>query len=231
MIGTHYRTIFTRAKTPIKFELTLTVKGDLLADIGTPDTQANLTLKELAMRAALAIPFKDLTFYTDAGAVSSILLTNVGSLSGVTISNIEFPGQASTGEFAVRRAYSFTASAEYIFNPLVTALMYFSETLEFSGGGPVYVMCEAVNNVPPQRQLTYPQTKYCVTQSGEAEGIASYPNVPNPKFPFALVQANPKQKLTSPERIGLKQQNYKVSWLYLFEWPAPLVGVPTVWNF
>lgn len=230
VISSSTRVTFSRAKTPLTYETSLTVKGDLLADVGASDLQANLSAKELAMRAALRMPFKDLIFYTDAGAMSSIILPNAGSLSGVTISNIEFPGQAAQGEFVARRQYSFTASAEYLFSPLVTPFVYFTETLEFHGGGPRHIMCEAVTNVPPQRQLTYPQTKYCVTQSGEAEGLLAFPNAPPPKFPFALIDANPRLRMTTPDRIGFKYRNYKISWSYSFEWHVRLAGIPTLWT-
>jgi hypothetical protein len=228
-VGSRIQNVMNAAGIPITRKVYMDVVGDLLVANDAPNNQTDLTLQTNLLVLALRTNYVDLLLKNDDGSLSATILTNAGSLSGVTITDgPHFPGRNATGEYAVRRAFTFTAMCEYTITPKLSGLMSFTESLEFYGGLPLYVMCRAVNTVP-QRQKTYQFTEYCCIQSGQAVGLLAFPSVPGPKFPQALKEA-PRIKRSGPERTGSNYRNYGVTWNYVFESVTPLAGAPTLWT-
>lgn len=176
---------------------------------------------------ALQVPYLDLVFKDDAGLVTSEVLKNAGSITGVRVTRGPDFTTTTGPEYCTIRSFSFTAEAEYPINANGLLLLNFTESLAFSGGLPLYVHRLAING-PPQKQLVYPQTVYRVTQSGEAVGYTTTPLANPPKWPFALKEA-PDIGTRSPERKGQGYQGYSISWTYRFESATPLLGAPSLW--
>lgn len=191
------------------------------------DGQAAVTTAMNALKAALATPYQDLTLLTDAGASSSDLLLNAGSLTGVLVTEGPTFGDSRGAEYATVRSFQFTAQAEYPVTGSQRLLVSFTESLSFSGGGPLYAVRRAING-PPQRQLIYPQTEYRCVQQGMAVGYRAYPVPPAPKFPQAL-RESPDVRQRSPRRMGNGYAEYPVEWTYVFESAGPLSAAPTLW--
>ena len=232
-VASRIQNVLNAAGIAVTRKVFMTVTGDLLVDTASADpalsAQLNLTTQTNNLVVALRTNYLDLVLQNDDGSQSGTILTNAGSLSGVVItSGPDFPGGVNTSEYVARRAFTFEAMCEYVCTNSPTGLRSFSESLDFRGGGPVYIMARAINGLP-QRQKPYSFTEYCVTQSGQAIGLLAMPIIPPPKFPFALKEA-PKIRRSGPERIGPNYQNYGVTWSYEFEWHAPLIGVPTLWT-
>jgi hypothetical protein len=228
-IGSRIQNVLNSAGIAVTRKAFVDVTGDLLVTVGAANPQIDLTAQANLLIAALSVNYQNLIFKTDDGFVSDIALLNANSLSGViVVDGPRFPGQRGTGEYATRRAFTFSLMAEYVITPARTALVSFSEALDFSGGLPMYVMCRAITTLP-QRQQTYQFTEYTCTQTGQAVGLLAYPTVPGPMFPQFLKEA-PRIKRASPDRTGATYRNYGVTWSYTFESATPLVGVPTLWT-
>ena len=192
------------------------------------DGQVALTQAENALKTALSVPFRDLALFNDDGSLSSEILLNAGSLTGVIVRNLEFP-KSEGPEYATLRSFAFDASAEYPMNGTLSLLLSFTESISFSGGGPLYIHRPSLNALP-QKQMTWRFTPYRATQRGEAVGYRAWPKPPPPRWGYALKQT-PSITPTSPTRKGLPGQyaEYKLTWAYEFEDARPLVGNPTLW--
>jgi hypothetical protein len=218
------RTLFNRGGLPYAQVRTVQVQGYLE---GTG--QAALIVAESALRTALASPYYALAFRADDGTITPLSLSNTGSTTGVRITEGPHFDTAQGPEYATLRTFRFSAEAEY---PLTGAPAYldFTETLTFSGGGPVYAHRPAING-PPQRQQVWPASVYRVTQAGSASGYRGYPPVPAARWPFALREAG-QVSYASPERKGpAAWQDWRITWSYQHESASPLAGLPTLWNF
>lgn len=215
----------------------MTVTGDLLAPNGTTTPQQDLTIMQTGMQAALAIPYQDLIFYADNGSVTATFLTNAGTLSGVRLTDgPTFDAGRSTGEYAVKRAFSFKMEVEYLYPNRPSALMSFSESVSYSGGLPIREMCRAVNK-PPIDQIVWPYTEFEATQSGEAVGLLTWPfgsptAGPPLLFPAAFLRKAPEIHPSGPDRVGPNGwRNYRVRWSMRYASATPLIAAPTKWTF
>lgn len=206
------------------------IRWDVSGDFPV-SSQLDATQKMSLLENVLSRPNEDLTFYNDSGGIAA-RLPNLGSITGTRFFGPTWPDSMGP-MWATLQRFQFYAEAEYPYPAAVNALLWFSETLDFVGGGPIRKHRLALNT-PPQRQLVYLYSIYQVTQHGEASGYAGYPTPPAPIFPDALMR-NPNFTRTGPERVGnLSQalaghQGYKISWNYYFESATPLVGVPNLW--
>ncbi len=216
------RTRVNEGGQPLSLIRSFAVQGYLSAD-----GQAAITTAMNALKAALAVPYQDLKLLTDAGANSSDLLLNAGSLTGVVVTEGPAFGDSRGAEYSTIRSFTFTAQAEYPLTGSQNLLVSFTESLSFGGGMPTYAMRPAING-PPQRQLIYPRTAYRCTQQGMAVGFRAYPTPAAAKFPAALKEA-PEIRRRSPRRMGNGYAEYPVEWTYQFESVGPLVAVPTLW--
>jgi hypothetical protein len=137
-------------------------------------------------------------------------------------------------EYVTQRHFKFTAEADYRYEGTTrTTIIDWSETVSFSGGGPLYICKPALFGLP-QRQMVYERTVCKAKQKGYAigfggDGSPAFPNPADPIWPFALV-TSPDAVYTHPKRKGAKYTDWKIEWEYTFEWPDFLVGVPTLWR-
>ncbi len=210
---------------PYGFQQTVSVDG-FLDYVG----QDVLTVQENLLRLVIAKGnYQNLGFYCDDGTLSGIFINNLASLTGLTvIDGPNFVNSVGIGpEYATLRSFNFKVMAEYILPGMQFELLNWTETLKFTGGGPLFVMKRALQG-PPQRQRVCDQTEYCVEQSGEAEGLLAKPALPLPKWP-SRQKMGPGYTATSPHRAGRGRKDYAVSWLYNFESEVPLIGAPTPW--
>lgn len=197
------------------------VKGVL-----TGADSATITQEMNELMNALAIPFQDFVFYQDDGSDSATLLRNAGSISGVTVDGPHFI-ESRGAQYVNQRDFTFTVSAEYPLDDTENFLLRFQESLTFSGGGPRYVVREAITG-PPQKQQVREYTTYEAVQEGIAEGYQKEPVVPPPIWPGALLFA-PIIKRVSPDKKGLGYERFAVTWRYIFASPSALFGVPHLW--
>ena len=221
-IGTDSETMYDEAMVPYARRVTARVSGALLGS-----SQSDLTTQSGLLEIALRIPYQDLALYQDSGVISATALVGAYSLTGVTVTRGPTFGGQRGWEYASGREFSFEARVDVPLTTSLKKLLSFSESLSFSGGGPLYVVKRAIAG-PMQRQLIYPQTEYRATQSGHATGFLAYPSPPRPLWPSALAES-PNFRQEAPARTGPTYQRWGISWEYRFESIAPLVGVPNVW--
>jgi hypothetical protein len=215
-------TVLNDGGQPIAVRRSLAVDGFLQGD-----GQAELAQSASALATALARPYQDLVLFRDDGSPSDTALYNAGSLTGVSIEGLDFPG-TDGGEYATYRRFRFTASAEYPLTSSAKVLVSFTESLTFSGGGPIYRHRPALNG-KPQKQLIYPHSIFRATQAGEAVGFLATPQPPRALWPTALVE-DPEITHVSPTRRGRLYTDFVVRWKYSFESAEPLIGSPTLWK-
>lgn len=212
------------AERPYKVRMTVHVEGYL-----TASGQTNLMILESAFLTAMSRQYQNLVFYHDNASTQSpsITMLNSTSLTGVRISDV-FIGSKYGAEYATQRYFRFTATADYALTGTAENLLAFRESVTLSGGLPKFV-CRPALNGPPQRQLTWLQTPFRAVQEGEAVGFLAWPTPPAPIFPQFLSGDDCPVRRSSPRRTGINYQEWPVAWQYIYESPAPLVGVPNLW--
>jgi hypothetical protein len=220
-VGFNLDALFNEARVPYGYKYTVAVKGELIVT-----GQANNVQAESALQTALTRNFQGIVLLQDSGAPTTIIMPNLPSLSGVTVSGIRFPGTKG-GQYATNRSFEFTASADYALPNTNNILISFTEEVSFGGGYPIWIMKRSINTVS-QRQQVYPFPEWTATQSGSAVGFRSRPKPPPPMFPQALKEG-PKIRKASPKRVGPIYRDFLVSWSYAFESVSPLVGEPNLW--
>jgi|ERR1043165_294140 hypothetical protein len=200
---------------------TWNITGQLIA---TPLALLSIAIDQLLV--AYEIPFQDLDLLLNDGLTpSSHFLRNAGSISGVqVIRGPSFP-ESRGAEYATYRTYNIVVQAEY---PVAdSGLLNYTETLQFSGGGPLYGHLVLLDDLP-QKQVLNANTPYRCVQHGQAVGYATYP-LPAPSiWPGALMKA-PDIVWTAPRRRGLGYQGWQVEWTYEHEDARALVGLPHLW--
>lgn len=192
--------------------------------------EADCTAQALALEAAVVKPGGDLVYLDSNGIVTSIVLRNAGSSTGVSLCDpgIEWNGLTGAEGITLKTA-TLAFDATY---PVVNAgyLLEFRETLTFRGGGPSRV-CKRAVNTTPQSQMPYQFTEYYATQSGSAIGFRDEPFIPPPIQAWSAFEMGDQRQTsdTSPQPAGLIYENFPVSWSYQFVSPNPLLGVPNRW--
>jgi hypothetical protein len=192
----------------------------------TGSTSDEITQEMNSLMTALAKPFQDFIFYQDDGTESATHLKNANSISGVTVDGPNFT-ESRGAQYVNQRDFSFTVTAEYPLNNTSNLLMRFQETLTFAGGGPRFVVREAITGLP-QKQQVAEFTVYETIQEGMAEGYLKEPAVPPAIWPAALLHA-PVIRRTSPDKKGKGYERFGVTWRYSFASPTPLTGTPNLW--
>lgn len=221
--GVTQTAVLNDAMFPYAYDVEFAVSGRLYGE-----GDAALSASELALRAALAVPFRDVGVLKTDGTPSATYFRSGSTIGGITITKgPNFSGTKAT-EYVLFREFEFTASFKLPIVNAFTALVSFSESMEYQGGGPEFVMQRAVN-APPQRQLVWQQTEYRLIQTGKAVGFAAYPVPVPPAFPGSL-KTSPNYKRSSPERIGVGYWRYPVEWAYVMESASPLDALPSVWK-
>jgi hypothetical protein len=192
-------------------------------------TQAAITTAIRALEAAYSVNGRDLVLLQDDGAVSAHRMISSQSIGGVRIVGPPGYSESNNGQYAWGRSYQITAEADFAILTPGAAIVSWSESLEFRGGGPRYVTQE-FRNGPPLRTLVSQYTPYFAAQSGSAVGYFSTPNFPGPIWPGAEDQPNRSIRYDAPKAVGngaaLRYTNYGVSWSYSFTSSSALGGSP-----
>lgn len=202
-----------------------TIRGELHGD-----TAAALRIQIAALELAYSVDYQDLALIDNDGVVVHALL-NVGSTSGVRITQPPSYPEGDGGEFTTYRTYAIQAEAEYAYAPQEgSQLLEFSETVTIIGnGGPRYVWVEKVIG-PPTRQIVQAFTTVRATQTGTAVGKFQRPPKPPPIWPELLDNESQQLADTSPQRKGSIYEDFRVSWSYSFTNGSPLQGLPHNWS-
>ena len=106
-------------------------------------------------------------------------------------------------------------------------LRSFEETIQFSGGGPLFGHIVTQTGLPVKQKLRG-RTVYRATQSGSAVGYRARPVAPLPIWQNAQIRAG-DFTLKSPRLRGSNFIDFGTTWSYEFESAFPLVGTPNAW--
>lgn len=201
----------------------VTITGSFLGSNTT-----DITAQTIAMQKAVVIPFQNLAYFDNNGALTAYVLTNFGSLTGVQlVEPVDFNGVDGYIDVTAKK-FTMAFEATYPAPNTALTLLDFRETLTFVGGGPTRV-CKRAVNTTPQLQMPYQYTEYYVTQQGSAVGFRAEPTIPPPLWPNFEMGDQRQISETSPQPSGLIYTNFPVSWTYRFVSPNPLLGNPTRW--
>lgn len=192
--------------------------------------QASLSTALGALMSAYSNHGLDIGFFFDNGQPTSHTIQSSATFGGVrVITPPSFP-EGKGAEYSTYRNYSLAVEAE-ILDPRA-AILSWTETLNFRGGGPKFAFLEPINGLP-QKQLVKQFTTFRATQSGEASGLTAYPSPAPPLWPLAEHVDRREIHYMLPKRSGLpgnpSYTEFKVKWTYSFEDASPLFGLPTIW--
>ena len=193
-----------------------------ITDQGTEAANQTLMTTTLdALEAAYATGGGDIGLYQDSGAVTTHFLDSSATRGGTRIVQpVSYP-DGRGAEYSTFRNY--TVAIEGTTLDSSGALVFWTETLQFFGGGPQVGFLPCLTG-PPQKQLLYQATTYKAMQTGRAIGLGTYPATPAPLWPsdeHLHVKSNSKQ-------LPADQSNQRITtWAYQFESVAPLGGLPT----
>jgi hypothetical protein len=175
---------------------------------------------------------RDFKLLDENGVVQRLSVLSSATLGGVMITKPpSFPSNKDAAHVTFM-PYEISLAAELPITSLVTALVSFTETLSFSGGGPVYEYLETRVG-PPQRQLATQQSICTATQEGSAVGLYDTPRVPAAIWPYALVRS-PQINSVGGRLVGggpnFRYMYKGVRWRYEFKGPTPFFGTPHHWG-
>lgn len=221
-VSMEYENVVSQGEQIYTQRVSVTANGSFI-DSG----QAALDAKARALEAACDLQFRDLIFRRDDGSASHITLLNSNSISGVRAGTVAFR-EGRGAEFATYRHFTVTFTAEYPVSGADNFLLEFREEISFQGGGPEIVWLPALKG-PPQRQITFEQTTYQATQSGQAVGYLARPQPPAPLWPQAYLPRRSSIRKISGRRRGRGREGFGISWNYVFESATPFSGNPTEW--
>lgn len=219
-------TVENDARQPLAIRETWTLNGMLMSRTGQP---SELTQRIAALQSAFAVNGRDLVLYLADGVTPSAhALRSLATIGGVRVTQPPSFPDGSGAQYATFRTFTATLEADVPVVDAANKLISFSETLEFSGGGPVYGFLEPLAD-QPVKQMLKRNSAFAATQSGQAVGYLAYPQPPSPIWPESQLTL-PDVRLTSPKRSGESFMEYGVSWSYRFMSATPLDGVPTAWR-
>lgn len=182
------------------------------------------------LEAAYSVDGKDLVLLMPDGATPSAhTLLNKNTLGGTRIAQpISFPDGKGANYVNARTYEVVIEGLVPITSGLSSYLVSFTETLEFSGGGPEFGHLRPRIGLPVKQLLTE-SLPYRVIQFGSAVGMYGYPTIPSSLWPFALLRY-PVISRGSPKRMGNDYWKYPVSWRYEHEHYRRLYGTPNKWG-
>lgn len=199
------------------------------------DTQLGLNSKITALENAYATGGKDLLLLFDNGStLSAHFMLNSRSLGGTRIVSPPSYPEGTGAEYTTFRRYNISIAADFLPpGAFRVKFLDFQERLTFTGGGPRFIMLQALNG-PPQRQLVAQQTPFRLVQSGSQIGqIRRFP--PNaPLFPQdehidqrQITEGGPVRNASG--RLA-RFTEFSTSWQYTFEAINPFSARPTFWR-
>lgn len=220
------RTVFADSGRPLRYVASLDVLA-YLDGVG----QADLTLKENALNAALAIPYQDIALFQDVGTPTGTKLVNSASMSGVrVVDGPNYTNEAKDGEYTVMRTVRFTAEASYLIANAKTAVVSWQESITILGANDPDTVWRTFVNAPPILQQVNGGTTSRLIQTGSAVGYLAGPAVPGPIWPWPIEKSRSRRiTRTSPRREGPNSFiEYGASWSYEYESNGPLVAFPNL---
>ncbi len=189
-------------------ERLLTIEGEVI-----DTTQAGLKTKIAAVNAAVLQDGLDAIVYHMDGTTESAHHIKTADTRDATRSlGVEWLDQTRV-EYALRRTFRlrFRGTLDPSSVPLY---LEYSESLEWSGGGPRIVWDELLTGNPISHQ-TAAVTVATLTQSGRAVGVSSYPSPPGALVPAALIAAESPNGKFGPQKVDNVWTNYGSFWRYV----------------
>ena len=216
------QTLYTDAQSPYAETVRWMIQGMLTNQGGT---EATLNAKVRALEAAYAWNNKDAALLlTSGGAAAGHTLINADTIGGVRVVKRPHYPKGDGAEGITMRTFAVVLEATF---PLTsgTALLSWTETISFSGGGASYGFLEPLTGRPIKQKLKQ-RTTYHATQQGRAVGLYEYPTVPSAMWTAGLLGAR-ETKWDSPKRMGYGSGadthiGWPVSWLYKFASDNPM---------
>ena len=179
------------------------------------------------LETAYAVNNQDLVLYDNLGNAARTL-AGLTPLGGTRVLSFDFPEDGRAGsEFVLYRTYEIVVEGLYQPQGQEDGLLSWTETLQFSGGGPKFIFLQPINGLPVRQQVAE-NTPYRAVQKGRAVGLYSYPSPPGPIWPADEHQDQRDTSPEDPKRSGGREApvytEFPVSWTYVFESAAPLVA-------
>jgi hypothetical protein len=197
-------------------------------------TQAALTTALAALKTAYATNGLDLTLFLNDGVTPTHhAIANADTLGGVrVVSAPSFP-MGRGAEYGGFRSYTVALEAEIPVSGYAALLVFFEETLSFSGGGSRFVHLQTLTG-NAQKQTVAAATPYRATQEGISVGYAASPSIPGPLWVADEMRDQRRINYRSPKRRGPvgapAYTEYESTWSYQFESVNALSGSPSLWS-
>ncbi len=195
--------------------------------------QPGLTTAIQALELGYAQENVSLTLYLDDGVTPSAHSINANTALYVRATVKPSYPTSEGGEYSTYRYFEIEVEALFPVN-LNSSLISFNESLQFSGGGPKYILQRCITG-PANMVQTEEQVPYRCTQVGSATGIYTWPQyVAQPLFPYAILDGEKQSvEADTPQRqafgTGLFYTVYPVRWAFFFESTSALSAVPRLW--
>ena len=200
----------------------------LISGVLQAESQLELTEAIAALCAAYAAPAEEVSLRQGDGAtLTAHRLRASDTLGGIrVVMPPSFPA-GEGAEYSRYRSYRVVLEADVRLHARDAEILAWSESLEFSGGGPREVYLE-LRNGPPQRQTVSQETPFRVVQQGRAVGLTGYPLIATPLWPAQEDRPERRIRHLLPRTVGHGRDRtateYEVTWSYSFHSATPLVG-------
>lgn len=198
------------------------------------DTQLLLNKAITDIEDAYEAGGKDLVLFFDDGITESAhKLISSKSIGGTRVlSTPSFP-EGRGAEYTTFRRFTIQVAADFLpSGALRSNFLNFQERLTFTGGGPRFIMLQAINGLP-QRQRVAEATPFRLVQSGSQIGQTRRLPANPPLFPQdehidqrQIVQGGPKRNASGATAFFTE---FTTSWQYNFESTRPFRAFPTPW--
>ncbi len=194
-----------------------------------------LTTTPSQIEAAYLQNGKDLALYENDGTQTIHRLINADCYGGTkVVGGVSYQNNSvlKNAEYVTYRTYTVVVEGLLPISA-GTGLIEFGETIQFSGGGPVWCYLPVITGVP-QQQLLRQQSPVRAVQSGRMlRTLLPWPTPPNPIWPAAEHRELRQVEHRSPRRMGkhgtIYYTQYETLWTYHFE-AMTLVGLPNIWG-
>lgn len=209
-------TLFTDALTPWAERVRWTIAGVITNQGGT---EATLNAKVRNLETAYSVPNRDLALLLTSGvAAAGHSITNSATIGGVRIIKPPHYPKGDGVEGVTMRTFGVVLEAIVAVSSS-TALLSWTETIKFSGGGPEYGYLQPLTGKPIRQRLRQ-HSIYRASQQGSAVGLYSYPLPGSSLWPVYQL-ATRKVDYRSPKRQGYSSGadvniEFLVSWAYQF---------------
>lgn len=221
------RAKLNEAQQPIQIIVTINVMTRL---INTGSTVESMNALVAAFEAAHKLTRQNLILYQADGTTETVHAWRDNQVIG----GVRVVGPPSYPEYQGAEGINYrTIQVQFEtiepINGSQQALLSFTESISFSGGGRRFGLLEPIQG-QPVKQLLKQQTIYRATQRGSAVALYSHRVAPAPLWPDALVEEPGEVEYTTPNRIGSDYMEFATRWNYEFASATPLFGRPTIWS-